>query len=70
MERKNEKSSQRFCPKCGSPKIKRWSDLTEDEKFIVERLPASGEFSSEERRRHRFCSRCFYEDKAAETEKA
>jgi hypothetical protein len=70
MQRKNESSSQRFCPKCGSPKIKRWDELTEDEKFIVERLPASGDFSSEERRQHRFCARCFYEDKTAEAEKA
>ncbi|CAN5690786.1 hypothetical protein BH20ACI4_BH20ACI4_23050 [soil metagenome] len=68
MQRKNESSSRRFCPKCGSPKIKRWDELTEDEKFMVERLPGAGEFSSEERRRHRFCARCFFEDKETDAE--
>jgi hypothetical protein len=70
MQRKNEKKLQRFCPKCGSPKIKQWDELTDDEKFTIERLPGSSEFSSEERRRHRFCARCFYEDTNIETEKA
>jgi hypothetical protein len=68
MQRKVEKSLQRFCPECGSPKIKAWNELTDDEKFMVERLPGAGEFSSEERRRHRFCVRCFYEDPKTEAE--
>lgn len=70
MERKNEQSLQRFCPKCGSPKIKEWSELSDDEKFLVEKLPASGNFSAEDRKHHRFCTRCFYEDAANKTEKA
>ena len=44
--------------------------MTADEKFIIEKLPLSGEFSLEERKQHRFCARCFYEERAAESEQA
>jgi Zn-finger nucleic acid-binding protein len=50
------------CPKCGGVKFKRWDDLDEEQKMIVERLPASAEFSLENRRQQsRWCTRCFYE---------
>ena len=42
--------------------MKRWTELDADEKFLVERLPASAEFESEERRKHRFCTRCWFEE--------
>lgn len=70
MQRKTENSLQRFCPKCGSPKIKRWDELTDDERFLIERLPAPNNFSSEERRRNLFCARCFYESQETEAKKA
>ncbi len=70
MKRKNEQSLQRFCPKCGSPKIKGWDELTADEKFMVERLTAPGKFSPEDRKRHRYCARCFYEITQTEREDA
>ena len=50
------------CPKCGSPKMKHWCDLNDEQKFLIERLPLSAEFSLEERKKHRFCERCFFED--------
>ena len=68
MQRKNEKILQRFCPECGSPKIKLWDQLTEDEKFMIERLSGAVKFSSEERKRHRFCAQCFFEDTKTEAE--
>ncbi|HEY2866112.1 MAG TPA: hypothetical protein VGJ02_03405 [Pyrinomonadaceae bacterium] len=51
------------CPRCGAIKLKHWSDLTDDEKFLAERLPASAEYSKDERKKHRFCTRCWYEEK-------
>jgi len=39
-----------------------WSDLSDDEKLLAERLPTSAEYSREERKKHRFCTRCWYEE--------
>ena len=49
------------CPRCNSLKMKSWNELSEDEKILVKKLPASAEFSPVQRERHRFCIRCFYE---------
>lgn len=54
-------SANKICPRCGSMRLKQWSDLTDDEKFLAERLPASGEYTKEERKKHRFCTRCWFE---------
>lgn len=70
MQRKDEKILQKFCPKCGSPKTKSWDEMTADEKFIIEKLPLSSEFSLEERKKYRFCARCFYEERRVEAEQA
>ncbi|HEV7645116.1 MAG TPA: hypothetical protein VGO50_14325 [Pyrinomonadaceae bacterium] len=51
------------CPKCGGVKFKRWDELDDEQKMIVERLPASAEFSLKHRKQHsRWCVRCFYEE--------
>ena len=58
----NEKDFQKkTCPQCGSAKIKEWNDLDEDQQFLVERLPLNTEFSPEQRKKHSFCERCFFE---------
>ncbi|HQX56236.1 MAG TPA: hypothetical protein PLP07_09925 [Pyrinomonadaceae bacterium] len=49
------------CPKCGEAKLKVWRDLTADEKMIVDRLPAARAFTPAERKRHHFCTRCWFE---------
>ena len=54
--------SEKTCPKCGSMKMKAWTELTDDEKFLVERLPMSAEYTPEERKKHRFCTRCWFEE--------
>ena len=46
------------CPRCEYPRMKTWDELNSDEKFIVERLPKSAEFSVRERKQHLFCPRC------------
>ena len=52
----------KICPNCGAPKLKDWKELTDEQKFLVERLPKNVEFSNEERKKHRFCERCWFED--------
>jgi ribosomal protein S27AE len=57
-----ELNTQKHCPRCQSPTIKAWTDLTEERKFLVERLPGSADFTPEEREKHRFCTRCWFEE--------
>ncbi|HMQ05081.1 MAG TPA: hypothetical protein PKD26_14270 [Pyrinomonadaceae bacterium] len=49
------------CPKCGGSRIREWNDLTDDQRMLAERLPASAEFTPAERKKHRFCTRCWFE---------
>jgi Zn-finger nucleic acid-binding protein len=55
------------CPKCHKKYLKDWKDLTSDEKFVVERLPMSAEFSKKERQHHLFCTNCWYESSSSST---
>jgi hypothetical protein len=50
------------CPRCDAMGLKSWEDLTGDEKLLADRLPASAEYTPEERKKHRFCTRCWYEE--------
>lgn len=50
------------CPKCHFPKMKNWAELNADQQFIAERLPASVEYTKAERKKHRFCEQCWFED--------
>jgi ribosomal protein S27AE len=52
------------CPRCGNQKLKSWTELTDDEKILVEKLPLSADFTKEERRRNRWCARCWHEFEA------
>jgi ribosomal protein S27AE len=49
------------CPRCGAESLKSWAQLNEEERLVVARLPAAAEYSESERRRHRWCPRCWYE---------
>lgn len=70
MQRKTEIFLQKSCPRCSSPEIKAWDQLSDDEKFLVEKLPLSSEFSAAERKKHRFCTRCFFEEIQPDSERA
>jgi hypothetical protein len=51
------------CPRCGEGTLKVWYELSEEEREVARRLPGSADFTTEERAaRHRFCTRCWYED--------
>jgi hypothetical protein len=56
-----------FCPRCDSPKMKSWSELTDEEKMLVEKLPISAEIPLGQRKKHRFCTRCWFEDTGRES---
>jgi hypothetical protein len=49
------------CPNCDSAELKTWDQLDRDELIVVERLPDSRVFTREERKKHRFCTRCWFE---------
>ncbi len=59
---------EKMCPKCHHPKMKTWAELTDEQKFLAERLPSSAEFSRKQRKKHRFCERCWFEDVQLKTE--
>jgi hypothetical protein len=43
--------------------LRAWSELTEEQREVARRLPASADFTFEERaRRHRWCVRCWHEE--------
>ncbi|MEQ1641916.1 MAG: hypothetical protein ABL959_00560 [Pyrinomonadaceae bacterium] len=41
--------------------MKPWDKLSDEQKMLAERLPASAEASARERRTRIFCTRCWYE---------
>jgi len=56
--------NEKMCPKCQNPSMKTWEELNEEQKMLVERLPASAELSLEQRKKNRFCPRCWFEQTA------
>jgi hypothetical protein len=50
------------CPRCEKPGLKAWSELTDEEREVVKRLPGSANYSLSERQAtHRWCTRCWFE---------
>ena len=51
------------CPRCGEGRLLGWHSLSDEEREVVRRLPASAEYSFDQRKaRHRWCRRCWYEE--------
>ena len=48
------------CPRCDL-RLKSWAELDEEQEMIAERLEKSAEYSLEERKKHRYCTRCWFE---------
>ncbi len=56
------------CPRCGEGRLQSWSTLSDEERELARRLPASADYSLEERKtRHRWCGRCWYEESSGST---
>ena len=59
MNTKNE------CTACGSPQMKPWSELTDEELEVVKRLPGAADYKPDERQAmHLWCTRCWNEETA------
>ncbi len=55
------------CKRCGEGRLRSWQELTEEEREVVKRLPASADYTLDERcRLHRWCTRCWNEATAQE----
>ncbi|HWF87604.1 MAG TPA: hypothetical protein VN659_02180 [Pyrinomonadaceae bacterium] len=55
------------CPNCDQPGLKTWTELNDEEREVVKRLPASADYSLEERKAlHRWCTRCWHEHLTAD----
>lgn len=53
------------CTRCGAWPLRAWYELSEEEREVVRRLPASSELTLAERAaRSRFCTRCWHEETA------
>jgi hypothetical protein len=51
------------CPRCGLGRMRAWSELNDEEREVVRRLPASADYSFDVRESsHRWCTRCWYEE--------
>jgi hypothetical protein len=61
----------RQCPRCGGSKLLGWSELNDEERAIVTRLPASADYSVDERAaHHQWCARCWHEDTGRDAQEA
>jgi hypothetical protein len=57
------------CPRCGEGRLRSWRELGAEEREVVRRLPASTDFTLEERiTAHRWCSRCWNETASSKSE--
>ena len=57
------------CPRCRASRLRTWSELNDEEREVVKRLPASADSPLEERTAgHRWCTRCWYEDVGHESQ--
>jgi hypothetical protein len=65
METRNQ------CPRCGAGRLRNWSELNDEERELVRRLPASAEYDLHERTAtHCWCPRCWYEESTDMTHNA
>ncbi len=53
---------EKICPRCTSQRLRRWGELSDEQKMLAERLPASATVSVAKRKKHRFCTRCWFEE--------
>ncbi len=56
------------CTRCGEGTIKSWPELTDEEREVVKRLPASADYEGAElQSMPKWCTRCWYESVRDET---
>ena len=56
------------CPRCYEGVLRGWTELSDEEREIVKRLPQSAGLEIEERETlQRWCTRCWFETTSGET---
>jgi hypothetical protein len=51
------------CPRCEA-RLKTWAELNDEDREMIKRLPGlAGESLDERKLRHRWCTRCWFEDR-------
>ena len=48
------------CPRCHSMKVCPWTELNEDQQYLISCLPDFEDLSMKEIRSSRFCTNCWY----------
>jgi hypothetical protein len=55
------------CPRCDEGVMRSWDELSDAEREVVKRLPASADYPPAVREAtHRWCTRCWYEATSAD----
>ena len=55
-------NAKKSCPRCHEGDMQTWDELSDEEREVVKRLPASAEYTAAERQgSHQWCTRCWYE---------
>ncbi|MBK6748682.1 MAG: hypothetical protein IPG67_01350 [Acidobacteria bacterium] len=58
--------SDALCPKCNSRDFKPWGELDHDELIAAEARPTK--YTSAQRKKHRICTRCWFEQAESKTD--
>jgi len=67
----NDQNSRDVCPRCGAGRLRGFDELSEEEREVVRRLPASADYASGQRQTmHRWCTKCWYEATAPDSTNA
>jgi len=51
--------SESQCPRCNAMKVRNWSELTEDQQYLISCLPDFEDLTMAELRDSRFCTKCW-----------
>jgi hypothetical protein len=57
-----------ICPRCDAPKMRSWDQLSDQEKYLVERLPFFDDTPFTQRKKHRYCTRCWFQEQKTKNE--
>jgi hypothetical protein len=64
-------AAQDICPRCEKRGLKQWTELTDEEREVVKRLPLSARYQLAEREtNHRWCTRCWWEETGSDLKNA
>jgi hypothetical protein len=56
------------CARCGEGQVKSWSELTDEEREVVKRLPSTADYEAAElETMPQWCTRCWHESVCDET---